>query len=123
MGVDLYLLPVDGELGAADWFSHTLLSCERRRELWDAISAMPSREVPEEFSSFLGRVPDGSMEGEHGYGNTQEDPYGDRLRYTTAKDLVTLAQHEWVTDNPKNRAIWAYLAAAPPKMKVCLYWH
>lgn len=122
MGVDLRLLPIDGDHGTVVNFSHNVLSLERRRELWEPIAEIEKahgRDVPENFDSFIGRRADG----ETGYGRTIESPYGTPVRYVRAADLLPLAEHEAVTDNPKNHAAWAYLAALPADYKVALYWH
>lgn len=118
MGVDLRLLPFDG-----DHFSQTMLDCERRRELWEPIGKIEKkvgRDVPENFNSFCGK--DDGYDGTC-YGRTLITPYGGKLKYVTAKDLTKLAKHEAVLDNEKNRAIWAYLACVSPGTKVALYWH
>lgn len=117
MGVDLSLLPFDAEHpGLA--FSHSILQLERRRELWPLIEAMELDIVPNGFTSFLGR----QANGEHGYGETIKTPYGTPLKYTRVGKLVSIAHHDAVRDNPKNRAVWAYLMELPIDTKVALYW-
>ncbi len=120
MGVDLRLLPL---LGPEAWVSHSMLDLERRRALWPAVEALSSQEIPEPLSCYLNRVPDGSYQGEPCYGYIEKDPYGNRLRWTTAKELLKLSNHESVQDNYLNRAVWAYLAQIPPDWKIVLYWH
>lgn len=60
--------------------------------------------------------------GEHGYGDTQKDPYGGRLNWVYASSLVPLASQKGIQDNKKMRAIWAYLACLDPETPVALYW-
>lgn len=118
MGVDLRLLPFD-----ADFFSHTILDCERRQELWPAIQKVEERngrDAPENFQSFTGRSP---RYDDTCYGLTIRTPYGENLKYILAADLLPLATHTAVRDNEKNRAIWAYLSQLNPATKVALYWH
>lgn len=118
MGVDLRLLPFDADHKDLA-FSHTLLSCERRSALWEAIAEhCAASDVPDCFSSFC-NVTD---EGETMYGVTTTTPHGERLQWTTAEALLQPAVMAHV-DDPKNRAIWAYLAALPPATKVALFWH
>ncbi len=122
MGVDLDLLPFDCDQGNFA-FSHTLLNCCRRRELWETLSAMENqrgRKVPSGFTSFRSR--DNKYEEPH-YGTTIDTPYGTPLKFLLVEDLLLLVNHEAVQDNAKNRAIWAYLAQLPPETKVALYWH
>lgn len=118
MGVDLRLLPFD-----ADFFSHTVLDCERRHELWPAIEKVETRngrDVPDNFQSFIGRSDrfDGTC-----YGTTIRTAYGENLKYVLVSDLLPLASHGAVQDNEKNRAIWTYLSQLKPETKVALYWH
>lgn len=119
MGLDLRLLPFDCDQG--DFcFSHTMLSCERRRDLFDAIQdTLKETPVPDTFISFQGRDEDGDTR----YGKTSTTPYGDPLGWVTASDLLGFRRHVGVLDNYQNRAIWAYLEKLPLKTKVALYWH
>lgn len=118
MGLDLRLLPFD-----ADCFSHTVLDCARRHELWDSIQKIENRvgrDVPDGFTSFSGRS---QRHDDTCYGLTIRTPYGENLKYVLTSDLLPLARHKAVHDNEKNRAIWAYLAQLNPQTKVALYWH
>ncbi len=117
MGVDLTLLPFDADRANLS-FSHSVLGIERRRELWDLILEMEIDVVPNGFTSYLSRLENG----ETGYGETMETPYGEPLKYTKAERLVSLAHHEEVRNNFKNRAVWAYLMELPPETKIALYW-
>ncbi len=120
MGVDISLLPFDADSGV--YFSHTILSLERRRDLWDPIAEIEKRfgrDVPERFTSYMGTGADGDP----AYGNTQQTSYGEVLKYVLVQDLLLISKHEDITDNHKNRAIWAYLSCLPANTKVALYWH
>ncbi len=119
MGLDLTLLPFDADSERMN-FSHTVLSCERRGQLFEEIQELRATPVPEDFTSYLSL--DGEYE-EHHYGQTHETPYGEPLTYVLAGQLWPFASHEDVMSQSKNRAIWAYLAELPPDTKVALYWH
>lgn len=121
MGLDLTLLPFDCDQGDFA-FSHTLLSCERRGDLFEVVmEKAPGRAVvPPNFKSFTGRCE--KCEDTH-YGTTVETPYGEPLEWVEVEDLLKLGQHIAVKDDYKNRAIWAYLKELPARTKVALYWH
>jgi hypothetical protein len=119
MGLDLRLMPF--EEGAH--FSHMLIDTERRSELYDVILALEEkwgRNVPERFSTFCGH--DEKSE-ETCYGNTQETPYGEPLRYVLADKLAELHEHPAVQDNELNRAAWAFLRELGKTWRVALFWH
>ena len=63
MGLDLALLPFDCDTPSLA-FSHTILQCERRRELWPLVEDLPSEKVPRGFTCYLALLPNG----EAGYG-------------------------------------------------------
>lgn len=119
MGLDLTLLPFDGDHG--DFcFSHTLLDCGRRRDLFDAImETLHEVPVPDGFQSYMSR--DGDRDSH--YGVTTTTPYGQPLGWVRAADLAQFSAHADVLDNYKNKAVWAYLGHLPPRTKVALYWH
>lgn len=116
MGVDLKLLPL---IGADYWAAHDMIEIERRRELWPAIEALPQANIPKPLSCFLAR----SEGGDHCYGEAETTPYGDRMKYTTAGDLLTLKDLPAVNDHWRNKAVWAYLAQMPAQWPIVLYWH
>jgi hypothetical protein len=116
MGVDLTFLPL---LGKDFWAAHTMIQVERRSELWPEIQALQRLDIPKPLSCHLAYGEDG----ERRYGDTETDPYGDRLKWTTAGQLVTLAKRDGVTDNWTNRGVWAYLSHLPADWPVVLYWH
>ena len=117
MGLDLYLLPFDCDLPVLA-FSHTVLDCCRRRDLFEALMKIEKeigKPVPDGFQTHIGC--------ESGYGTTINTPYGEPLHYATCADLRKVRSHEGVQDNTKNTAIWMYLLALDPDTKVALYWH
>jgi hypothetical protein len=136
------LLPLDYRCHAASkrnpeqgWsinFSHTVLPLGRNYDLWEKIEALPQLEVSEksrqEFSCYLGTVPDGSHQGESGYGNLLEDCYGNQLQWVTAGDLVKAFQTQLAEDEQSgyrsipNESAAAYLAALEPDNPVALHW-
>lgn len=116
MGVDLKLLPL---LSKSYWTAHDMLGLERRRELWPEIDKIPQRDIPGPVNCFLARGADGDP----CYGSVEESPYGERLKFTTAGDLLALKDHDAVQDNFLNRAVWKYLAEMPPDWPIILYWH
>lgn len=116
MGVDLKLLPL---LAEDFWCAHEVLFVERRRELWDDVLALPQQPIPGKLSCYFAR----DSRGECCYGDITTDPYGGALHYTTAGALATLAGHESVQDNWKNKAIWASLAEMPEDWPIVLYWN
>lgn len=122
MGVDLTLLPFERSV-RDDWaIAHSVLGCERRRGLFEVVAEVETAKsvaAPLLFSTYIARDKDGETR----YGNTQETPYGDKVRVVTVADLLPLADHEDVLDNPKNRAVWAYLGQLAPETRVALYWH
>lgn len=119
MGVDLRFLPVDTEGKDGHLYCWSVLSLERRRELWPMIKAVPNKPVQGKVHCFVAGLPDG----ETGYGEIMEDSYGGILTYSTAQDLYELCEAEPVTDNDVNRAVWAYIGALHPDTKIVLFWH
>lgn len=115
MGLDLTLLPFDG-----DRFSQTALLCNRRRELFEEIIKLPAVKVPKGFNSYLSR--EGEYEESH-YGVTTETPYGEALTFVEVESLTGYRDHPAVIDNALNRAVWAYLGCLEPRTKVALFWH
>ena len=117
MGVDLLLLPLIHE---SIWVSLDLIRIERSYELWDDINALSQSPIPKALSCYVTR--DKKMGGTY-YGDVEETPYGQRLQYATAGDLMTLSKHSAVQNNWRNRAVWAYLAAMPAGWPIVLFWH
>lgn len=127
MGLDLYLLPITCETETRNlyrietWgYSHTIIDCDANYPLFQAIEALEKTEgsaVPKSFTTFLGRQEDG----EHGYGETHETPYGKELRAVRVKALLPFFKK--AHKSHKNRAAWAYLTQLPPEMRIALYWH
>ncbi len=124
MGVDLTLMPLEcdheGVHGKpAFQFSHSMLNIERRRELWPLIEKLARGRVSTDFTGFMGEGSDG----EYGYGKVRDDAYGQPIQWAKAGDIAKLANHNAVTNDARNRAVWAYLSALDPDTKVALYWH
>lgn len=117
MGLDLALLPVESEEVA---FSHSVLNCERRRDLFEELLELKTTAVPERFGTYLCR--DEKYEEPH-YGNTQTTPYREPLTCVYVEQLIAFGGHVDVHDNHRNQAIWAYLAHLPAKTRIALYWH
>lgn len=122
MGVDLRLLPLDYDSpdSPAFSYSHTVLSCDRNRDLWTVIGRFKTTPLPENFTSFLGKKEE---DGDYCYGQTHMTPYGSEIATVTVKQLLKCADHEGVKAYPTNRAIWAYLACLPKKTRIALFWH
>ena len=103
MGLDLKLLPFDssvmsgGDLG--DWaFSHTILNCERRSELFLKIredTEEVCKPVPKNFSTFVSREDNEGTK----YGNTQTDPYGEPIQSVPVKALLAFTKDKGVRNN------------------------
>ena len=52
MGVDLTLMPL---ISQGFWVSHTHIQVMRRRDLWDAVTALGKTDVPEPVTCFFAR--------------------------------------------------------------------
>ena len=118
MGVDLTLMPVA--------YSNVCISLdlwflERREGLWTEIESLKERPVPHPpVVCYVARGDDGEPPR---YGDLHETPYGDKLTYLTAGELVKLKDSEHVQDNWKNKGIWKMLEEMPSDWPVVLYWH
>ena len=120
MGLDLRLLPIQSE--AIVYYSHTVLDVERRRDLFAELidtENIHGTSVPPDFHSFSGKL----SNGESGYGETAKTPYGNPVKCLTAQQLNAFQDHPDVRDNSLNRAVWAWLAAVDPEMRIALFWH
>ena len=117
MGLDLRLLPFDCDNGDFA-YSHTILSCDRDSQLFDAIRELNQLSVTGRFYTFTGR-----QEGFEDvcYGNTQKTPYGEPVKFAIAGDLYRCFRNSGGTG--VNSAIRAYLQCLEPQTKVALYWH
>jgi hypothetical protein len=116
MGIDLTLLPFDGEE-----FSHTMLFLDRAD--FDPIFKIEKhlgKPVPEHFTSFCSR---GKEYSEPHYGVTTTTPYGDLLKYVLVQDIIGAFNDLADEDSVKNRAIYKYLIELESDTKVALYWH
>lgn len=116
MGVELRLAPL---MTRDYWVSHEMIDVGTSYDLWDAINILPQIDIPKPLICFFAR----DEQGEHVYGEIVETPYGNRMKFVTASDLLTLSDHEHVQDNWRNKAVWAYLAEMPHDWPIVLYWH
>lgn len=122
MGVDLKLLVVDGDMGNSA-FAHTMLEFGRNYDAHDKIREQ-SHPIPwKDFSSYVSRVPDGSMKGETCYGDVNEDCYGEKLKYVRADDFLKAVKSFLPNLSHRQMAAYVYLEAMPPETKIVLYWH
>jgi len=88
MGVDLRLLPVDGDHGGHLFFSHMIISLDRNAIIGAVreVAEKHAKEIPSPLSCYVAHQEDGE-----GYGHATEDPYGDPLTFVLAKHLKPLA--------------------------------
>ena len=116
MGLDLNLLPMylGGQNDACN-FSHSVIECKRDSDLFDEILKAEKdhgKLVPEGFVSYLSRA-DGK---EPHYGETDQSPYGEKLKYMKAVDLQkAMRNHGHLPES-------AYIAHLEADHKVVLYW-
>lgn len=117
MGMDLRLLPFshDGENGFC--FSHAILPTLRDDGIYAAIRRTQQFDVSDKFNSFLSRGSDGKP----CYGATTTTPYGDRLTYTSAQEIIKAVEPFKLVGITK--AAIDYLRALPANTKVALFWH
>ena len=116
MGVDLALLPA---LDRGCTAAHDIINLERRSDFWASVHDLDSVLLADGVYCYLARANDGD---DRGYGLALYDDNDLPLLYVTARDMLSLAEHEGVTDNWRNRAAWAYLACLPPDWPVVLFW-
>ena len=116
MGVDLTLMPL---LAKDYWASRDMIRLDRRRALWDPIAALPQLPIPKPISCYMARD---KASGKTCYGDVEDTPYGNRMTFTTAGDLLTVKDHKGVQDNWQNKAAWAYLEHMPRDWPIVLYW-
>jgi hypothetical protein len=123
MSVQLTLLP----FREGSTFSHMVLQADGAYDFFDAVSDVERRlgsRVPSTFNTYVSRTEDDTCpSGESHYGNTQDTPYGDVLRYVRLGDLLPLSKHPLFAESPYTRAAWAYLQELPGAWNVALYWH
>lgn len=118
MGVDLALLPFDG-----DSYSSTVLECDGGTDFVLEINTALGkyyRDVPEYFNAHWGTA---ASCDKVCHGRCVEDRYGEPVRYVLAKHLKKFKNHPDVQESFVNRAIWAYLEELPDDHKVALFWH
>jgi hypothetical protein len=108
MSIYLKLLPF---YGGDSSFSHEVLCVDQDYELYGRIRALPSMKIMDRFVTYLCR--DDTCEEVH-YGDTIEDPYGDRLEFVLAIDLKKVG-----IPGPTG----AYVAAMKDRDRIALYWN
>lgn len=116
MGVDLALFP----LYVPDyWFASTKLDVNRESGLWDEILKLQSKVIPQPLYCCAGESKNGRN---RIWGEVKEDDYGEKLRFVTAGDLVSLKDNESVQNCWKRKAVWAFLSEYPSDWQIVLYW-
>jgi hypothetical protein len=123
MGVDLALLPVEGLLSGLPC-AFSVLELTRCRELWDAINVVKNRPVGPTLRCYVATLENG----ERGWGNLEEDAYGNEIRYAKAGELAKAIDgfNEVARDHgsyTSNAPAAAYLRELPKDAPVALYWH
>lgn len=116
MGIDLRLMPL---MTPGFWIAHGHIEIEQRSSLWPAIENLPAREIPTPLKCYLAT----GKGGKTCYGKIENDPFGNRLKWTKAADLFSLKKHKAIQDNWLNRAAWSYLDQMPSSYPIVLYWH
>jgi len=130
MSLDLKLLPLakNHMSGRSDVeFSHNVIEFGSNLEIYGKLEKFVRANgvpVAKEFSSYLGRVPDGSHEGECGYGVVTKDPYGEPLKMLTVAQFLNFLEKEQVdfSNLERARAARAFLRELPPERYVVFYW-
>lgn len=121
MGRDLRILPIESHGSMSPPFSHSILSLDRRSELWEEIEELEQFDVgPDGLYCFLARIEEGENAGEKCYGIVRDDPYEVPLQTVAAGDLAKLLKK---SDTHRNKAAGFYLSKLPPDTRCVLYWH
>lgn len=121
MAIELTLLIVDGE--TPTWgFAHTIIEFGyNKHELFDLIKESKVFEKPDfKLSSHFAEIPDGTLKGEHCYGEVKITPYGDPITYITRLDFVKVFEDEELEGMQK--AAVDYCKAATHVKTIGLYW-
>jgi len=132
MGVDLRLLPVDGDHADGRsklFFSHLMISLNRNAiiESVREVAEKHAKDIPCPLSCYVAHREDGEGEG---YGYATEDPYGDPLQYVLAKHLKPLAPLVGLVydkGSGKRPTAWDVVGEVeqegPRVPTIQLYWH
>lgn len=127
MGVDCTLLlpwqmawdgPYWGPLGQAYVGVH--LDLPRCREAWDALNAVPKRDLPGQLWEGLCEY-DEEADSYH-EGPIRDDRYGNKLQMARAQDVAN-ALRPFTEAGPAMAAAVAYLDAIPAGAPVIPFWH
>ena len=123
MGLDLSLLPIESDIPSIKLcFSHSILSCERDRNLFEFIINCKNKfDVPEYFKCHLSRDEE---TGETKYDTLTHDAYGEKIKSINADDLQNIF-YTFGNRNElhfRNICIQKYLGELPSNTKIVLYW-
>lgn len=121
MGVDLTLLPVEGN--CHNWgYAHTLLETGRNYDTHRELTSLhPKPRLDWVLHSFVSRVSEGPEKGEPCYGKVTETPYGEPITYLSSAEIVG-AMEKVKMLSEQEKAVLAYLRVIPT-CQVALYWH
>jgi hypothetical protein len=111
MGVDLKVCPIQYD-GIDWWLLNNGLETDRDYDFQEAVNALSVAEVPARY-----RV---TKYDDDGLKDVTETPYGDPIMFVRASEFRRL-QYEPVSE--WNRAVLAFLRAAPPETPIVLWWH
>lgn len=126
MSLDLTLLPFDdgGDSRKPEWaYSHTMLPVDvvddGFSEALLAEEEATGKNVPAYFGTYTSRNKEEYSEPH--YGNTQQTPYSEPLKYVLVRELIPCFE---ATDDhsERNGAVLAYLRNLNPLTKIALYW-
>jgi len=121
MGVDLTLLPVEGD--CRTWgYAHTLLQIGRNYDTHRELTSLDPKPRPNwVLHSFLSRVSQEPGKGEACYGTVTETAYGEPITYLSSAEIVGAMENVSILSQ-QEKAVLAYLRMIPT-YQVALYWH
>ncbi len=124
MGISLALIPLAREQTINDaWDGFGVIQLGDHRELFEAIGLFEDRTGKDLGLPIWTLTAFRDDNGENGYGQKTESPYGSPLRFVEAVALYEeFASHPGVQVNFRNRAAWAYLSQLPADWKIVLDW-
>lgn len=122
MGIDLKLLIVDGYMSDEFSFSHTIMEFGRIYDVFELLDKKAFfRDI--KLATYLATISNGPMTGEYCYGVITETPYGNKLTYIYAKDLIEVMKYYEGHFNFNTRACIAYVRELPSYNLIGLYYH
>lgn len=104
MGLDLTLMPVMGDFVCA----HEMVNVHDTVS-YDAIEQLDSAKLYKPIQTFRGTMSDG----ETGYGDTLDTPYGERIEHVSAADLDSVGM---------DCSAGAFISKLPPETRILLFW-